>query len=381
MYQVVQRGIGFGTIKFNRSVQMGMLGLSQLLITKAFWGNCIDLFVKWVGNYGWAIILLTIAIKLILTPLDILQKHTNAKNAKMQAIMQPELQKVQEQFPGDRNKLNQKQMELAKKYNFNMTGTCLTLLISLIVTLVVFTSLFTGINALSKKQENIAFNEIYQTYQQAVAYTVDNSEDFLIEGETEVDEAKVNAYIAQQVEAKFEEQSDKYSFMWVKNVWKGDKTISPVVSYQSFEKYAIKNGIIENTDDAKAEFKNEYNTIKAIIEEDNKNNGYYLLIILAGLITFLVQFLQVKLQERKTGVKNPSSKPMLIIMPIFMIIFASTSSALFTLYIIANSVMSGLISTITDLCMPGNKNNGKEDVVYKKGNTEVVEYSRNYKKG
>ena len=35
---------------------MGMLEFSQLLITKAFWGKCIDLFVKWVGNYGWAII-------------------------------------------------------------------------------------------------------------------------------------------------------------------------------------------------------------------------------------------------------------------------------------------------------------------------------------
>ncbi|MBQ7798848.1 MAG: membrane protein insertase YidC [Clostridia bacterium] len=356
---------------------MGMLNFSQMLITKAFWGKCIDLFVKWVGNYGWAIILLTIAIKLILTPLDIMQKRVNAKNAKMQAIMQPELQKVQQQYPGDRNKLNQKQMELAKKYNFNMTGTCLTLLISMIVTLVVFTSLFMGINSLSKKQENIAFNEIYQTYITAEEYTQNNSQEFLNES-LEVDQSKVDAYIANEVNAKFKKQSKKYSFMWVKNVWKGDTTTSPVVNYSSFEKYAINNGIIDDSE--KAQLKEDYNIIKSIIEEDNKNNGYYLLIILAGVITFLVQFLQVKLQEKKTGVKNPSSKIMLIIMPIFMIIFASTSSALFTLYIITNSIMSALISTITDLFMP--KNNKPDDkVVYKKGNTEVVEYSRNYNKG
>ena len=352
---------------------MGMLEFSQMLITKAFWGDCIDLFVKWVGNYGWAIILLTIAIKLILTPIDIMQKRVNAKNAKMQAIMQPELQKVQQQYPGDRNKLNQKQMELAKKYNFNMTGTCLTLLISMIVTLTVFTSLFMGINSLSKKQENIAFNEIYQTYQQATTYVEDNSISF------ENDEVKIS-YIKAKVSEKFDEQSDKYSFMWVKNVWKGDKTISPVVNYASFEKYAIKQGIIENTDAAKSAFKEDYNDIKAIIEENNKNNGCYLLIILAGVITLLVQFLQIKLQEKKTGIKNPSSKMMLIIMPIFMVIFASTSSALFTLYIIANSIMSALISMTTDLFMPKNKDDGSQ-VVYKKGNTEVVEYSRNYNKG
>ena len=65
---------------------------------------------------------------------------------------------------------------------------------------------------------------------------------------------------------------------------------------------------------------------------------------------------------------------------IFMIIFASTSSALFTLYIIANSIMSAIISTTIELCTPNGKNKPGE-VVYKKGNTEVVEYSRNYNKG
>ena len=355
---------------------MGMLEFSQLLITKAFWADCIDLFVKWVGNYGWAIILLTIALKLILSPIDIMQKNVNKKNAKMQAIMQPELQKVQQQYPGDRQKLNQKQMELSKKYNFNMTGTCLTLLISMIITLTVFTSLFVSLNSLSTKQENLAFNEIYQTYTQAKAYTVDNETEFLNDN-LELDQAKVDAYISTQVNNKFKEQSKKYSFLWVKNVWKGDTTTSPVVNYSTFEKYSLKNGIVaeENLD----AFKADYEKISSIIESKYEHNGCYLLIILAGVITFLTQFLQIKLQEKKTGVKNPSSKTMLIIMPIFMIIFASTSSALFTLYIIANSVMSAIISTIIELCQPKDKDD--KQVVYKKGNTEVVEYSRNYNKG
>ena len=353
-----------------------MLEFSQLLITKAFWADCIDLFVKWVGNYGWAIILLTIALKLILTPLDVMQKRVNARNAKMQAIMQPELQKVQQQFPGDRQKLNQKQMELSKKYNFNMTGTCLTLLISMIVTLTIFTSLFMGLNALSKKQENVAFNEIYQTYTEAKAYVADNDTEFFTNDE--LDQEKVDQYLTNQVNAKFKEQSKKYSFMWVKNVWKGDTTTSPVVSYSKFKTYALNNGII--TEAELETFEQDYNTIKDIIHEKHENNGCYLLIILAGVITFLVQFLQNKLQEKKSGIKNPSAKTMMIIMPIFMIIFASTSSALFTLYIITNSIISAGISTIIDLCQPKNKDKDN-GVVYKKGNTEVVEYSRNYNKG
>ena len=106
-----------------------------------------------------------------------------------------------------------------------------------------------------------------------------------------------------------------------------------------------------------------------------------MLIILAGAITFLMQFMQVKIQEKKTGTKNPSAKVMLIIMPIFMIIFASTSSALFTLYIIANSLISAVTSTTIDLLQPKDKGGDNGQVVYKKGNTEVVEYSRNYRKG
>lgn len=355
---------------------MGMLEFSQLLITKAFWGKCIDLFVEWVGNYGWAIILLTLAIKLILLPIEIMQKRVNAKNAKMQAIMQPELQKVQQQFPGDRNKLNQKQMELAKKYNFNMTGTCLVLLLSLVITLVVFTTLFTGINSLSKKQENIAFNEIYQTYIVAEEYTANNETEFFTDGV--LDQSKVDTYISDQVNAKFKEQSKKYSFMWVKNVWKADSTTSPVVKFSSFKKYALANGIVVEAE--LDDFEHDYNAIKGIIEEDNKYNGCYLLLVLAGVITFLMQFMQVKIQEKKSGVKNPSAKIMLIIMPIFMVIFASTSSALFTLYIIANSIISAVTSTVIDLCQPTHKG-GNEEIVYKKGNTEVVEYSRNYRKG
>ena len=42
--------------------------------------------------------------------------------------------------------------------------------------------------------------------------------------------------------------------------------------------------------------------------------------------------------------------------------------------------ISAAISTIIDLCQPKNNDKGN-NVVYKKGNTEVVEYSRNYSKG
>lgn len=358
---------------------MGMLNFSQLLITKAFWGKCIDFFLDWVGNYGWAIILLTIALKLILSPMDIMQKHLNKKNARMQAIMQPELQKIQEKYPGDRNKLNQKQMELAKKYNFNMTGTCLTLLITMIISITVFSSLFFSLNSLSSKQENVAFNEIYQTYVEAQAYT-QTDEQFKNDDDS-INQELANSYIHGVVLDKFESQSDKYSFMWVKNVWKKDTSTSPVVNYSSFEKYMLKNGLVE--DSQLGQLKANHTAIAEIIESEHKYNGCYILIILAGAVTLVAQLLQTKLQKIKAGPNaqaNPTNKTMMIIMPIFMIIFASTSSALFTLYIITNSIISAVISTILELCQKKDKDDGIK-VLHKQGNTEVVEYSRNYNKG
>lgn len=353
-----------------------MLEFSQMLITKACWGKLIDLFVKWLGNYGWAIILLTVVLKLVLSPIDIIQKRMNKKNARMQALMQPELQKVQQQFPNDRNKLNQKQMELSKKYNFNMTGTCLTLLVTMAITITVFTSLFIGIRALSEKQENVAFNEIYQTYIQAEVYTQNPENTQFLNEDLTVEQA-INEYISKQVNDKYKQQSKKYSFMWVQNVWKKDTTTSPVVNYSSFKQYALDNGIVDEA--GLEDFEKDYNSISNIITEKHKYNGCYILIILAGVITFLSQWLQAKIQKKKSGANAvASSKMMYIIMPLFMIIFASTSSALFTLYIITSSIMTTLISIVSDLIGGKDKD---EQVVYKKGKTEVVEYSRNYNKG
>ena len=63
---------------------MGML--SELLITNAFWTWSLNLFIDLCKNYGWAIILFTIVLKLILSPLDYMQaqsyyqKLSNASN-------------------------------------------------------------------------------------------------------------------------------------------------------------------------------------------------------------------------------------------------------------------------------------------------------------
>ena len=76
-------------------------------------------------NYGIAIIIFTVIIKILLMPLQIKQQRSMIK----QQEMQPELQELQKKYAGDRNKLAEEQQKLYAKYNVSMTAGCLPLLI------------------------------------------------------------------------------------------------------------------------------------------------------------------------------------------------------------------------------------------------------------
>ena len=50
-------------------------------------GRILELFYRIIGNYGFAIILFTVFIKLLLFPLDIKQKKSMAKTQKIQPLL------------------------------------------------------------------------------------------------------------------------------------------------------------------------------------------------------------------------------------------------------------------------------------------------------
>lgn len=90
-------------------------------------GWILDLFYRLIGNYGFAIILFTIFVKLVLFPLDLKQRKSMAKTQKIQ----PLLMEVQKKYANDKEKLNQETMRLYQKYGINPMGGCLPMLIQL----------------------------------------------------------------------------------------------------------------------------------------------------------------------------------------------------------------------------------------------------------
>ncbi len=86
------------------------------------------------GNYGLAIIMLTILIRLVTWPLTSKQ----LASAKAMQELQPELKKIQDKYKDDKEKLNQETMELWKKNKVNPLTGCLPLIIQFPILIAMF---------------------------------------------------------------------------------------------------------------------------------------------------------------------------------------------------------------------------------------------------
>lgn len=80
-----------------------------------------------VGNWGWSIILLTLAIKLVFYKLSEASYRSMARMRKLQ----PEMKRLKERYPDDRQKMNQELMTLYKKEKINPLGGCLPILVQI----------------------------------------------------------------------------------------------------------------------------------------------------------------------------------------------------------------------------------------------------------
>lgn len=85
----------------------------------------MDWIFVYTNNYGVAIILLTVLIKILLLPFNYMQINSVKK---MQEIA-PERKKLQQKYKNNPDKLNEELMKLYKENNINPMGGCLPLLI------------------------------------------------------------------------------------------------------------------------------------------------------------------------------------------------------------------------------------------------------------
>lgn len=99
-----------------------------------------------VGNYGLAIIALTIVIRLVFLPLGIKSTRSMKEMAEAQAKLKPHMQALQKKYGNDRQKLLEEQQKLYKEHGVNPMGGlggCLPLLIQMPIWIALYSALLT----------------------------------------------------------------------------------------------------------------------------------------------------------------------------------------------------------------------------------------------
>ena len=114
-------------------------GWLTVIAKPLFW--VLSMFYKWVQNWGVAIVLLTVCIKLIFFPLSAASYKSMAK---MRAL-NPKLQVLKEQYGEDKQRMNQAMMELYKTEKVNPLGGCLPILVQIPVFIALYTVLLTTV--------------------------------------------------------------------------------------------------------------------------------------------------------------------------------------------------------------------------------------------
>ena len=111
-----------GVEKLSLIINYGML----FLIVRPLW-IVLDYLFKFSGNYGYAIILLTIAVRIFFFPLN---QYAMGSMAKMKHLAKP-MADLKSKYKDDKQQLNREMMKLYKENGVNPAASCLPILIQI----------------------------------------------------------------------------------------------------------------------------------------------------------------------------------------------------------------------------------------------------------
>ena len=291
-----------------------------------------------VHNYGWSVVLFTLLIRIVLLPLDIKRK----KSMRAVSKIQPKLQAIQKKYANDKEKLNQKTMELYRKEHVSPTAGCLPMLISLPILWIMFSAMRTVGN-------QYTIQMILQMQESGAALELSDL------------------------------RAAGYSWLWIKNVFQPDSflsTILPAVGSSLNTISSVKGSQILTAENiaAAVEFlkSSEYSALAANLAPSTAftvtkfigatlfiptslgnlfkyANGLFILPILAGASQFLMtkimngkQTPEQKAQQeaQQQNANNPMNSPVMKwFFPIFSVWICATSNAAFSIYWMAANVI------------------------------------------
>lgn len=320
-----------------------------------------------VASFGWTVVLFTVILRLILSPLDIWQKVISRRNNKAMERMKPQLEALQARYADDKQRLQQEQMALYKKEKYSTMGMCLPT----IVTFVVFFVVFAGFRQMVGYQFAKDYKECVKAYNTSVSEQIEKNKDkdFILDngdGKWDVDdikktqagkdfytEAQKNAQQAVYNVYYSEDQVTIRSFLWIKNIFVSDNWAQAVPDFATVtgQKGMATSKLTGITVD-------EYNDVMAKVlgtggyGKDGKWNGLLILPILSIALSFLSTKLLSSSQAQppappqdaqgegaeKAKSQQQTMKMMQYVMPVMMGVFALFYSGTFALYMFTSSL-------------------------------------------
>lgn len=130
-------------------------------------GQLIRVLIEGIGIVGVGIIVFTLILKCIVLPLDIYSRVQGKKQALIMERMRPQMEKLQQQYANDKTMYNQKVVELQRKSGYSMLGSCLPMIVSLVIFIFVWQSFATYSQYANLESYNDlvkAYNGVVKTY-------------------------------------------------------------------------------------------------------------------------------------------------------------------------------------------------------------------------
>lgn len=114
-------------------------------------GYVLNFLYEFVGNYGWAIILFSVLVKIIMLPISINQQKTMKKSQKMN----DEMKQIQFKYKNDPEKLNQEVMALYKREKLSPFSGCLSAIVQIVLLFSVFYLVRSPLTYMKKVDSNV----------------------------------------------------------------------------------------------------------------------------------------------------------------------------------------------------------------------------------
>lgn len=316
-----------------------------------------------VASFGWTVVLFTVVLRLILSPLDVWQKLIARKNSKAMERMKPQLEVLQAKYADDKERFQQEQMALYKKEKYSTMGMCLPT----IITFVVFFVVFAGFRQMVGYQFANDYKQCVNTYNQTFSEEIEANREqpFIVEADGRLEIAKTEEgaqfYSATKEKAQqavydlyySEDQVTIRSWLWIKNIFVSDNWATAVPDFATVtgQKGMATSKLTGITID-------EYNDVmgKVLGTGGYGKNGKWNGLLILPVLSIALSLLSTKLLQKSQGqppapaptgegeaaekakAQQSTAKMMQYFMPLMIGVFAIFYSGAFALYMFTSSV-------------------------------------------